>query len=1161
MHGNTADGAAGAWTRTADLLAEERSSLRFILDTLHFTFDHHRHAARSLGSSSHKDNNSRSSSSGHSHGFIRGSSGGGSAIASEAEVVELLGMLPEVLRSAVAPAMLHRKEQQRQSMTVAGVARPPPLSRHTTLYRLLFTPLLFSSSSSSRCGGECAVLECLGRALMGGGGTSRVETPGMPPEDSPQDSISATRETTWFAGTVTLAALHALGDVVQLCLHDTAEERRVGGEPSTPLDCRRAAPSSREEAVASQTAVLRDALGHALCQTGLFDYLWRSLLYQPVVHAQRVAMARVLCDVSHAGLLLLPDAIARARQVTSPAVWGQRVAECILSDPSAPVKEFLAAMLYAGLQSALVGGGRHAEDGDGRVYWRRWVTNPSLRSLLGVVATGASFAVLQPVLGSLILVLEHERWEDAARQCPPGRCAPKHVDAAAVAEVCATLLLRLFTGPAAVNSRRWDEDCKQQLRRYRLTVRGVVRLLRLALRSVDRLLDGAGATRPPSGGDDAEREASVLLRTCVEKQLLAAVMTGLATPSAGSRACAFATRSMRAEMVRLVRDLLERASPPLFFLTCRLVPYLPTLLQIIVDAAKQLGGGEGCDDDEDGRDELPSCQPQAEVLCSAGIETVSLLGVMMWHAPLVRERFLDVLDALHCTSEQREVLFDVMEALARSLPPQAVRGLLIVDAMGTVVNDVSQLRGEEQLQPQLDVLARLLRRQQQPLSRQSRTADRLMPEGRWASVQRQRQGLGPQHGHACRVFVWFVLHHLRGSARRRALADDAEEAEAEAEAEDAAGGVSVSPIQPSTSDSTVGHRVGEFIADLQKSPRCGGDSVLLKPRRAPAVGREGPQRDGEEDTEESGSHDDGASDTVRLQRVSGSQSSGLSRQQPRRAMEGHRHMFSASVGGNAMDPLEHVRQRQLESIAAEKTAYRAALGLFASLASRYYRRLLTPRAALEYLHRQQHSGVPPRRRMRPPTSTPPSRSPRVSNSNTALRLWTPRDVCQEDLFYFSLPLSAITEQAIAELVERCKRHRQVLHRTLQTVPQASRGRRWFLHDAATSIMGRLIALFQVLAQHIQREGEKAVQEALAQMPPLPQDEGDDEDFISNVARRWARRDATPWELHGGSLLEATKFIVRCFPRPTKPGVEKATNSPFQLGMEQTQKEVWGSDEC
>ncbi|ESL09472.1 hypothetical protein TRSC58_02805 [Trypanosoma rangeli SC58] len=1130
MHGDAAGGAAGTWTSTVDMLAEERSSLRLILGTLHATFDDHCRTTGNLGNS------------GNSPRSFRSSSGGRSAIASEVEVVELLGMLPKILCSAIDPAMLQVKEQQRQCITVAGVARPPPLSWHTTLYRLLFTPLSFSSSSpsslslsSSKCGGDCAVLECLARVLMSGGGASRVEPLGLLPGDPPQELTTAARPKMWFAGTVTLAALHSLGDIVQLCLQDAAEERRAGEKLSAGLAYRRTTPPSGEEAVATRN-VLRDALGHAFYQTGLFCHLWHTLLFRPVVHTQRVVMARVLCDVSRAGLLQLPVAIARMRHMMDPAVWGQRVAECILSDPNASVKESLAATLYAGLQSALLGSDLHAGDSDGCVYWWRWLTSPSLRCLLGVVATGDSFAVLQPVLGSLILVLEHEQWEDATRQCPPARSVTKRVDAASVAEVCATVLVHLFTGPAAVNARSWDDDCGEQLRRYRLLVRGSVRLLRLALRSVDRLLGGAGVAQQPNGGDDAARKASVLLTTCVEKQLLAAVMACLETPPEGSCARTFATSSMRGEMVRLVRDVLERASSPLFFLTCKLVPYLPTMLQVILDATKQIvvaTVAAAVDNDDDDSDGLPPCWPHKDVLCSAGVETISLLGVMLWHAPLVRECFLDVLVSLHCTAEQQEVLFDAMEALAQSLPSQAVQDLLIVDATGTIMNEVNQQhRGGQP--PQLDALERLLLRQEQQQRRRRRgtknrglVAGRFTPEGRWVSVQQQRQKLGPQHGHVCRVFVWFILHHLRNSTRKLSAADGGE-------GEEAAGSVSVSPIQSSTSNSTVRHHVGRFIGDLQKSSRREGDCIFLKPRCTPDVEKQGLQYAGEE-AEEGGAFHNSASDTLWMQRVSDGHSVDISRQLPRQAMEELGHMSPAVVGRNPMDPLECVRQRQLESITAEETAYRAAFGLFASLASRYYRHLLTPRAALEYLHRQQHGEASRRRRITSPTFTHLSERRSVNNSNTALRLWTDRDVCREDFFYFSLLRSEITEQAIAGIIERCKRHRQTLHRTLRTVPQASRGRRWFLQDAATNIMDRLIALFQIILRHVHSEGEQAVQQALARMPPPSEHEDVGGDFMTNVTWRCDCSDDTLWKLHGGTLIEVAEFLGRYFSRPAKQG--------------------------
>ncbi|ESS60697.1 hypothetical protein TCDM_11763 [Trypanosoma cruzi Dm28c] len=90
----------------------------------------------------------------------------------------------------------------------------------------------------------------------------------------------------------------------------------------------------------------------------------------------------------------------------------------------------------------------------------------------------------------------------------------------------------------------------------------------------------------------------------------------------------------------------------------------------------------------------------------------------------------------------------------------------------------------------------------------------------------------------------------------------------------------------------------------------------------------------------------------------GSHSPDASRPKLQQTMAAPTRISASMASRNAVEPLERVRQRQLESIAAEEKAYRVALGLFASLASRYYRHLLTPQAALEYLHRQEHRGTP-----------------------------------------------------------------------------------------------------------------------------------------------------------------------------------------------------------
>ncbi|EKF39560.1 hypothetical protein MOQ_000210, partial [Trypanosoma cruzi marinkellei] len=1129
MRDSTVGVAHETWTSTVDMLAEERSNLQLIVDTIHATLDYH-NVGRGLANN--KNNNN--------HSLL--CSGDGNVFASEEEVVELLGMLPQILRSAADPAILQLKERQRQSMTIAGVARPPPLSRYTTLYRLMFAQAE-SSLSSLNCSGECGVLDCIARVLISGVGTSGMNSSGMLSVEPRQVFVTANREKAWFAGNVTIAALRSLGEIVELCLHDAGEETRVGGGISTAHSGRCMTLLGSEDAVDTHKLLL-DAIGHSLCQTGLFDHLWHALLFHPIMNTQRIAIVRVLCHVSRVDLLRLPVVIKRTRHMMTPAVWGERVSECILSDPTAMVKESIAVMLHEGLQSVL-GADRRGDDDNGHVYWRRWLTNRSLQFLLGVLATGASLAVLQPVLGSLVLVLEQELWEGSTRQRRSVRSVTERIDVTSIVEVCATVLVHLFTGPAAVNGRRFDDDGDKQLNRYCLLVRGAVRLLRLALKRVDQLLGSPNTIQQPKGGSDAEKEAFALLRACVEKQVMAAVMKCLEMSPDGSSMCSFVTRSMRAEMVRFVRDLLERASPPLFFLTCKLVPYLPTILQIILDARKEgVMDDRDCCDADGGSDGLPSSQLYVEALCSDGVEMISLLGLMLWHSPSVREHFLDVVASLQFTPEQQGVFFDSMEALARSLPSHAVRNLLIVDATGTVMNELGRLpwQGEQLQTESLERLLLLQPHRQREVVNRERVTDRFTPEARWVSVQQQRCKLGPQHGHASRVLVWFVLHHLRNGAGKRELGDDHDD-------EEEAGGVSVSPIQPSTSKSTEGQCVGGIIGAPQTSPRCGDEFMLLRPRRILPLGRQASRRGEEaeeEDAEERSGCHDSASDKLWLQRVLGSHSPDVTRPKPQQTMTEPTRMSASVASRNAMDPLERVRQRQLEKIAAEERAYRVALGLFASLASRYYRHLLTPQAALEYLHRQEH-GAPQRRHVNPVSPTLRSARTGVNNSKTTLRLWTARDVCREDLFYFSLPFSAICEAAIADLVERCKRHRQVLQRKLRTLPQSSRGRRWFLQDAATNIMGRLIALFQILLQHIQREGEKSVREAIAQMPILP--EVEDEDFVNDVAERFSCKHLTMRELHGGTLVEVTKFIVRCFSRPVDPGGDDATDSSFRLCMD------------
>ncbi|EKF99448.1 hypothetical protein TCSYLVIO_009632, partial [Trypanosoma cruzi] len=258
-------------------------------------------------------------------------------------------------------------------------------------------------------------------------------------------------------------------------------------------------------------------------------------------------------------------------------------------------------------------------------------------------------------------------------------------------------------------------------------------------------------------------------------------------------------------------------------------------------------------------------------------------------------------------------------SIARSLSPHAVRNLLIVDATGTVLNEVGRLpwQGEQLQTESLERLLLLQLHRQREVVNREKVADRFTPEGRWASVQRQRWKLGPQHGHASRVLVCFVLHHLRNGSGKREVGDDHEEEDEEGEA----GGVSVSPIQPSTCKSTVGQRVDGIIGEPQTIPRCGDEPILLRPRRTLPLGRQASRRGEEaeeEDVEEGSGCHESASDNLWLQRVMGSHSPDASRPKLQQTMAAPTRISASMASRNAVEPLERVRQRQLESIAAEE---------------------------------------------------------------------------------------------------------------------------------------------------------------------------------------------------------------------------------------------------
>lgn len=106
--------------------------------------------------------------------------------------------------------------------------------------------------------------------------------------------------------------------------------------------------------------------------------------------------------------------------------------------------------------------------------------------------------------------------------------------------------------------------------------------------------------------------------------------------------------------------------------------------------------------------------------------------------------------------------------------------------------------------------------------------------------------------------------------------------------------------------------------------------------------------------------------------------------------------------------------------------------------------------------------------------------------------WTVQQLKEGDLFYFSIPLVALSSLAVQQVRERASRHLKFIKNSFVITPQAARARRWFLFDMLNHIMPSIIQLLsellELMALHgdenvkfpmvMFREGESAEQPAL-----------------------------------------------------------------------------------
>lgn len=89
----------------------------------------------------------------------------------------------------------------------------------------------------------------------------------------------------------------------------------------------------------------------------------------------------------------------------------------------------------------------------------------------------------------------------------------------------------------------------------------------------------------------------------------------------------------------------------------------------------------------------------------------------------------------------------------------------------------------------------------------------------------------------------------------------------------------------------------------------------------------------------------------------------------------------------------------------------------------------------------------------------------------SLRSWAVKDVQDGDLFYFAIPFDDLNERSIGIVEERGRRHLSRIKKTMVTVSQNAKGRRWFLYDCVNFVLPRTFNILNELRQMCTDHGE------------------------------------------------------------------------------------------
>ncbi|CUG93642.1 Hypothetical protein, putative [Bodo saltans] len=165
--------------------------------------------------------------------------------------------------------------------------------------------------------------------------------------------------------------------------------------------------------------------------------------------------------------------------------------------------------------------------------------------------------------------------------------------------------------------------------------------------------------------------------------------------------------------------------------------------------------------------------------------------------------------------------------------------------------------------------------------------------------------------------------------------------------------------------------------------------------------------------------------------------------------------------------------------------FQAALELTIFLSTHYHRNRLTPG---EITGNIRGPAAPPSvvSRVVSNKTNPYANKAPIANGDRAqqMRAWTSSVVEEGDLFFFYIPLSALSVNVVEAVIGKARKHQTVAKKNFLITPQNQKERRWFLLDMHTAIMPKLIVLLQSLKKLIAVHTEESVRNALQVLPSI-----------------------------------------------------------------------------